>query len=86
MPIVCEFFGIKIYMYWDDHAPPHFHVEYDEHKAIISINDAVVIKGQLPGKPLKLVLAWCELHREELLSNWNSAKTHGEIKRINPLQ
>ncbi len=28
MPLICEFFGIKIYMYWDEHVPPHFHAEY----------------------------------------------------------
>lgn len=85
MPLVCEFFGIKIYMYWDEHMPPHFHAQYVDQKALVSINDAVVIKGSLPSKQLKLVLAWCELHKEELMENWDSAKQHDEIHRINPL-
>ena len=63
MPFISEFFGIKIYMYWDDHAPPHFHVEYASLKALISIRDAVVINGMLPSRQLKLVLAWCELRK-----------------------
>lgn len=85
MPLVCEFFGIKIYMYWDDHTPPHFHAQYGNDKALVSINYAVVIKGSLPSRQLKLVLAWCELHEKELLENWESAKQHGEIRRIDPL-
>ncbi len=85
MPIVSEFFGIKIYMYWDEHNPPHFHAEYAEFKAIISIKDSVAIKGALPAKQLKLVLAWSEIHTEELLGNWESAKKNGEIAKISPL-
>ena len=85
MPVICEFFGIKIYMYWDEHAPPHFHAEYKELKAMVSIKSAVVIKGSLPSKQLKLVLAWCELHQDELLSNWESATKHGKIQKIKPL-
>ncbi|MBN2627013.1 MAG: DUF4160 domain-containing protein [Spirochaetales bacterium] len=72
-------------MYWDDHTPPHFHAQYGNAKALISILDAVVINGSLPSRQLKLVLAWCELHENELIANWESAKKHGEIHRIDPL-
>jgi len=85
MPIICEFFGIKIYMYWAEHSPPHFHAEYAEYRALIDINEAVVIKGHLPSKQLKLVLAWCEIHTNELLKNWESAQQHGELIKIEPL-
>jgi hypothetical protein len=85
MPLICEFWGIKIYMYWDEHLPPHFHAEYGEFKAMISIKDAVVIKGWLPSKQLKLVLAWCELHSDELMKNWISAMQHEQIHAIKPL-
>ena len=47
MPFISEFFGIKIYMYWDEHAPPHFHAEYANMKALISIRDAVVMIKRL---------------------------------------
>ncbi len=86
MPIVSEFFGIKIYMYWDVHNSPHFHAEYAEFKAIVSIKESVVVKGVLPAKHLKLVLAWCEIHRDELLKNWDSAQKNGEITKIEPLK
>ncbi len=86
MPFISEFFGIKIYMYWDEHAPPHFHVEYTNLKALISIRDAVVLKGMLPSRQLKMVLAWCELHETELMKNWEIAETHGELHKIDPLK
>ncbi len=86
MPLVSEFFGIKIYMYWKDHSPPHFHAEYGEAEALIDIENAVVLRGMFPSRQLKIVLAWCELHKAELLSNWESAKNHGTIEKIEPLQ
>ncbi len=86
MPLVSEFFGIKIYMYWADHFPMHFHAEYGSSKALISIQEAAVIKGVLPAKQLKLVLAWCEIHKDELIQNWNSSLNHGEIAKIGPLK
>ncbi len=86
MPLVSEFFGIKIYMYWAEHFPMHFHAEYGDFKAIISIEEAVVIKGMLPAKQLKLVLAWCEIHRDELNKNWNTAQKNGKIAKIDPLK
>ena len=85
MPLVSEFFGIKIYMYWKDHSPPHFHAEFGESQVLIDITNAVVLKGIFPGKQLKIVLPRCELHKEELMSNWESAKNHGTIEKINPL-
>jgi hypothetical protein len=86
MPLVCMFFGIKIFMYWDDHLPMHFHAEYGDSKALISIRDAVVIKGTLPAKQVKLVLAWCEIHRDELLKNWEAAEQNKPILKIVPLK
>jgi len=86
VPLVSEFFGIKIYMYWADHFPIHFHAEYGSLKAIISVQEAVVIKGVLPAKQLKLVLAWCEIHKDELIKNWNSAQMNGQISKIDPLK
>jgi hypothetical protein len=73
-------------MYWDEHNPPYFHAEYAEFKAIVSIKESVVVKGVLPAKHLKLVLAWCEIHRDELLKNWDSAQKNGEITKIEPLK
>jgi hypothetical protein len=86
MPIISEFFGIKIYMYWADHLPEHFHAEYGKFKVLISIREATALKGAFPVKQLKLVLAWAEIHKDELMSNWESAREHGKIEKIEPLR
>jgi len=85
MPLVCEFNGIKIYMYWNDHAPPHFHAEYGDNHILVDVRATVVLQGVFPFKQLKLVLAWCELHEDELLENWARAKDSRELVRIEPL-
>ena len=85
MPLLSEFFGIKIYIYWDDHFPPHFHAEYNGDSAIIEISKARAIKGSLPTSQLKLILAWCVLHKDELMENWELAKDDQPLKKINPL-
>lgn len=85
MPVVSEFYGIKILMYWNDHMPAHFHAEYGDHKIIVDIVNGAVIKGIFPSKQLRLVLAWCEIHKDELTRNWKAAKEHQDIQKINPL-
>ena len=86
MPLVSEFYGIRIYLYWDDHSPPHFHAEYSEARILVEIENATVMRGVFPFAQLKLVLAWCELHRAELLADWKAAAAHGNIIRIDPLR
>jgi hypothetical protein len=56
MPRVSEFFGIVIYMYYNDHMPPHFHAEYAEHEAIYEIDTLVVTRGDLPRRAHALVI------------------------------
>ena len=85
MPVISEFYGIKIYMFWNEHLPPHFHAEYGDNKILVDIQNGTVIKGVFPFKQLKLVLAWCEIHREELMANWKNALQHQELRSINPL-
>lgn len=85
MPEISLFYGIKISMYWDDHNPPHFHAEYGNYKALFDITEGTVIKGGLPKKQLKYVLAWADIHQEELLQNWELAKNKKPLNRINPL-
>lgn len=87
MPEICRFFGIIITMYADDHNPPHFHIRYNEFKALILISNGNVLEGELPLKQLRLVQAWAELHREELELNWiESQKENPNFVKINPLQ
>lgn len=86
MPVLSEFFGIKITMYYDDHNPPHFHAEYGSDKALIDIKSIRVLEGKLPSKQLKLVLAWAVIHQDELLNDWSLAMKFEELIKINPLQ
>ena len=72
-------------MYYDDHNPPHFHAEYNGNRALIEIDEARVIKGALPSRQLKLILAWCVLHQDELMQNWELAKDGKELNKIAPL-
>ena len=86
MPLISKFFGIKIYMYYDEHMPPHFHAEHNEHKILIDINENCVMKGLFPFNKLKLVLAWSIIHKQELLDNWEKAIKKLEIQKIDPLK
>ena len=86
MPVISIFYGILIKMFFADHAPPHFHVEYGEFKAIIDINRLEIIEGRLPRRALGLVLDWAELHRSELLSNWDLCLKKQPLKKIEPLK
>lgn len=72
MPEISRFWGIIVKMFFDDHNPPHFHVEYQDYKAIIDIRKAELMEGYLPAKQLKLVQAWAVLHEEELLENFST--------------
>ena len=56
MPTICMFRGIKIYMNWKEHQPPHFHASYSGQEAIVSIRDIEVLDGCLPSKQLKMLL------------------------------
>ena len=58
MPTISMFRGIKIYINWNDHMPPHFHASYAGQEVIVSINDLEVLEGEMPSKQLKMVLGW----------------------------
>ena len=85
MPTICAFYGIIIQMFWNDHAPPHFHALYAEHEAIVDIETLKVIRGEMPRRALSLVLEWAFLHREELLEDWNLCEKRKSPKKIKPL-
>jgi hypothetical protein len=85
MPEISRFLGISILIYFDDHNPPHFHVRYNDYRAIVSIKDLALLEGELPPRVLGLVIEWGELHKNELLENWNSVKQNGKWFKIEPL-
>ena len=85
MPEISRFYGIIIRMFFDDHNPPHFHVEYQNYEATVTIENGI-IKGELPRRALRLVFEWLDLHKDELLDNWEKAKLHEPLEPIEPLK
>jgi hypothetical protein len=85
VPTISTFFGVVIRMYYDDHAPPHFHAYYGEHAAIIEIATLRLREGRLPRRALALVLEWAAEHRQELERDWELAVAHQPLTAIAPL-
>ena len=85
MPEISRFLGIVITMFYRDHGPPHFHAAYGGYDIVVSISDGVVT-GQFPRRALRLVLEWQELHKAELVENWELARQRKPLKRIPPLE
>ena len=86
MPRISHFYGIAVYMYYRDHAPPHFHAIYGEHEAEIEIGTASVLAGKLPRRALNLVVDWANAHRDELARNWDLARAAQPLLAIEPLE
>ena len=85
MPRISNFYGIMIYMYYNDHLPPHFHAKFAEHEAIIQIGTPIIYAGGLPRQQLGLVFKWAELHAKELMNNWELARQGLPLNQIDPL-
>jgi hypothetical protein len=85
MPEVSRFYGLIIYMFYNDHNPPHFHVTYQGYEAVISIIDGEV-KGTMPRRALNLVYEWLDLHRKDLMENWQLMEQRKTLKKIAPLK
>ncbi|TAG77965.1 MAG: DUF4160 domain-containing protein [Burkholderiales bacterium] len=86
MPTISAFYGILIRMYFDDHAPPHFHAIYGEFEAMIDISELSVQRGSLPRRALELTLDWAELHQSELIEDWQLCAAKQTPKLIEPLK
>jgi hypothetical protein len=86
VPTISRFFGISIAMFFDDHGPPHFHARHAEGSAKVRIDSLEVIDSSLPRRQLRFVLAWAELHQDELRQNWRRARAGETLQSIEPLQ
>lgn len=84
MPVLSQFYGIIIRMYFlqREHNPPHIHAIYGKHVAAISIQTCKVLEGSLPNKALELVTEWIEIHRADLIDIWETQN----FKRLSPLE
>ena len=85
MPTISMFYGVLIQMYWNDHAPPHFHALYSEYEVLIDIRTLEILEGSLPRRALALVLEWAQAHRAELVEDWDLCERNQLPKKIAPL-
>ncbi|MCR4291546.1 MAG: DUF4160 domain-containing protein [Candidatus Kuenenia sp.] len=85
MPRISIFFGIVIYMYYDDHNPPHFHASYEGLEGMFNF-EGNLIKGYMPLRAKKLIKEWCNCHKNELEENWENTKYDKPLNWIEPLR
>ena len=88
MPVLSTFFGIIVRMYNEKggkHNIPHIHVEYSGEELVIGL-DGTILEGNIPKNKRKLLDAWMEIHREDLLANWTLLNSGEQIFRIDPLR
>lgn len=86
MPEISRFFGIIIRMFFDEHNPPHVHVEYQGRKAVLDLSGNV-IRGDLGSRTAtRLVREWIDLHVDELRADWELAQAGRDVKKIAPLE
>ncbi len=89
MPTISMFYGILVYMYFKDnkqHNLPHIHAQYQDDEVIVSIPEGEVLDGSIPRAKMKLLLAWIELHRDELIADWKLAVSGQQPYAIEPLR
>ena len=85
MPRISEFYGIVIYMYYDDHNPPHFHAFYRDTEAAISISTGEILAGDIARRAHKLLIEWAEIRHNELSDNWQRATNGESLLPVDPL-
>jgi len=86
MPTICEFDGMKIQMFYQEHHPAHFHVVYSGRSIVIGIDPIVVMKGELPSNLRSRVFEWTAIHQAELRANWELARGQRPLLTIRALE
>lgn len=86
MPKISEFFGIAIYIFYREHAPPHFHAIYGGDEVLVDIGSLSVISGRLSPRALGLVVEWATSHQGELRQVWEQAVARQPLTTIEPLK
>lgn len=89
MPVISMFYGIIVRMFFMDnkeHKLPHIHIEYAEYTAVINITDGNILAGDFPSTKLKLVQAWIEIHKDELMADWKLAVSGQPVFKIEALK
>ncbi|HLF56517.1 MAG TPA: DUF4160 domain-containing protein [Thermoanaerobaculia bacterium] len=86
MPEISRFFGIVVRMYYEEHAPPHFHATYGEQEGVVELQSLSMMAGHLSPRVLGLVVEWASAHRAELEANWERARSGRPLRRVEPLR
>jgi hypothetical protein len=89
MPVISMFYGIIVSMYFLDnkkHHTPHIHVRYQGQEVVVSIPDGNVLEGGISASKMKLLLAWIEIHQDELIADWELASKGSPLFKIDPLK
>lgn len=84
MPELSRFYGIVVFMNYNDHNPPHFHARYGGHEVTVELASGLVT-GSMPRRALGLVFEWSERHRPALEQNWQRARDRRPLLPIPPL-
>jgi hypothetical protein len=82
MPTVAIVDGIKIQFYWDEHPPPHFHVEYADDIAVIDIETLEILEGHLPRPQYRKLVTWARARKPELLDAWSECQSDANPGKI----
>jgi len=85
MPEISRFLGIVIFIYYGEHGTPHFHANYAGQWASVSIDGLKIVAGDLPGRVQELILEWAEEHHDELIADWELARSGKPLRKIEPL-
>jgi hypothetical protein len=89
VPIISSFYGIVVYFFYLDnmkHHLPHIHVKYGDFEAAIAIDEGDILYGSLPRAQMKLIQAWIEIHKQELIKDWDLAVSGHKPNKIDPLR
>jgi hypothetical protein len=86
MPRISAFYGLSIYMYYNDHEPAHFHVRYGEYQARISLTPSSLIDGRLPRRALAMVLEWAAERHNQLTENWELPRARRPLEPVEALE
>ncbi len=84
MPTLSRFYGIVIFMNYNDHQPPHFHARYQDQEVLVEIETGIV-QGKMTRRALQMIFEWAEKHQEELRRNWELTRARKPLEPIPPL-
>lgn len=82
------FYGMIIMMFYMDnkeHKLPHIHVRYQGEISVFEIPSGKLLVGEIPSNKRKLIEAWIEIHKIELLKDWELAVKGVKPAKIKPL-